>query len=109
MVLQSFAWARMISQAARHDSLGTAVAKAFDGKHPCELCLAIKKGRSAEKKSDQEAPGWRLEGVLVSMQFVPPPPARYPFVLAGNPAPDPRSESPPTPPPRCSGYPRRSC
>ena len=47
LVLQSFAWARMIHDYSQQESLGSAIAKTFDGKHPCELCLTIQTGPAA--------------------------------------------------------------
>jgi hypothetical protein len=100
MMLQSFAWARMLSQAAQRDSWGVAVTKTFDGHHPCELCLAIQKGRNSEKKSDQEKPPLKLEGLLAENWWLPRPVAAYPRISASWKFMDGWSEPPPIPPPR---------
>ena len=42
-VLQTFAWAKMAVQFAQHDSLSASLQKTFDGKHPCKMCLRLKK------------------------------------------------------------------
>ena len=42
-VLQTFAWAKMAVQFAQHDSLSASLQKTFDGKHPCKMCLKLKK------------------------------------------------------------------
>lgn len=49
-VLQSIAWARMISQYAQQESLGGALAKTFDGNHPCPMCRAIQQGQQQERQ-----------------------------------------------------------
>ncbi|MBL9173602.1 MAG: hypothetical protein JNL10_08715 [Verrucomicrobiales bacterium] len=48
-LLQSVAWAGMIARYAQEDSLSTALAKTFDGRHACKLCRIVEAGRSAEK------------------------------------------------------------
>ena len=42
LVLQSVAWGRMIADFSQEDSIGTAIAKTFSGKHPCSMCLQIR-------------------------------------------------------------------
>jgi hypothetical protein len=100
MVLQSFAWARMVREASRHDSFATALARTFDSKHPCELCIAIQKGKASEKKSDQEKPASKIEGFLPTNEFTLNPEAMYPQVVSVSRRLLMWSEPPPTPPPR---------
>jgi hypothetical protein len=58
LVLQSVAWAGMFVRFAREDPIGTALAKTFDGQHPCPLCRKVQEGRRSEQ---QEQPMLRLE------------------------------------------------
>jgi hypothetical protein len=61
-MLQSVAWAGMLINNLRHDSLQTAVEQTFDGKHACPLCRAIAAAKkSSEKKSDVEIKITRFE------------------------------------------------
>ena len=48
-LLQSVAWAGMVVRYSQEDSLSTALAKTFDGRHSCKLCRIVQEGRSAEK------------------------------------------------------------
>lgn len=50
--LQSTAWTLMLIENAKKESLAQALAKTFDGAHPCSLCRGIEKGRMAEKALD---------------------------------------------------------
>ncbi|HVC09310.1 MAG TPA: hypothetical protein VNH15_05170 [Elusimicrobiota bacterium] len=42
-LLQTFAWGRMAWRYSRTHSAQRAMAMTFDGKHPCSLCLKIRK------------------------------------------------------------------
>ena len=42
----------MIVDNAKQGSLCHAIARTFDGVHPCSLCHIVNKGKTAEKKSD---------------------------------------------------------
>jgi len=50
-VLQSVAWARMIVVYARDHPLAEAIARTFDGQHPCKMCRQIQAGRQAEEQA----------------------------------------------------------
>ena len=60
-VLQSAAWAGMLVNNLRTQSLADAVTRTFDGQHPCPLCKAIESGKKSEKKSEIEAKATRIE------------------------------------------------
>ena len=49
--LQSIAWTTMLVDYARNYSLEEALAKTFDGQHPCSLCHAVQAGTKSEQKS----------------------------------------------------------
>ncbi len=50
--LQSVAWAGMLLSYSHSGSIASAVEMTFDGRHPCPLCQAIKKGEQNGKKQD---------------------------------------------------------
>ena len=49
--LQSVAWMGMVVSYSHDATVGEALVKTFDGKHPCPLCQAIAKGKKSEKQS----------------------------------------------------------
>jgi hypothetical protein len=97
---QSLAWTSMLADNLRHDSLAQAVARTFDGNHPCCLCKAIAAGKKSEKKNESTPSAKSLEF----------PPAPDDLTLIGPPgvALEPPGDlfadalvtAPPTPPPR---------
>jgi hypothetical protein len=99
---QSLAWTSMLADNLCSVSLGQAVTRTFDGRHPCPLCKAIAEGKKSEKKS-QATPCFKtFEFPPATEDFVLTPPARFasPFpalLLART-----LFETPPTPPPRCN-------
>lgn len=106
LVLQSFAWARMIHEFSKQGSLRSAIAMTFDGKHPCNLCLTIQNGRQQEQTENKEMPRTgrdkpfellcdaRRAGIplppMAATQAVPTVPRGHTDFI----------ESPPAPPPR---------
>jgi len=98
--LQSFAWARMLADNARVAPLSEAIEKTFDGKHPCELCKCIAKGRHSEKKSDTQVEVKKLEFLRQSVALVIASPTH--FMLSGEREifPSSLTQTPPVPPPR---------
>lgn len=60
-VLQTIAWARMIVTYAQHDSLGTALTKTFDGRHPCALCLQIRHEQQEDQHKGGQLPSEKPE------------------------------------------------
>ena len=106
LALQTVAWSRMIVDFSQHDSLGTAIAKTFDGKHPCPMCLKIRQGMHQQKQQQQKEP-WlkteKLPEVVWQLRCLTAPPVptaphheqpTVPVLLTDF------SEPPPTPPPR---------
>ncbi len=72
MLLQSAAWAGMLVNHLRSQSLATAVSQTFDGEHPCAMCKAIQKQKSSEKKSDFDIKPTRIDLLNVgSIKIVP--------------------------------------
>ena len=52
-MLQGVAWTAMVHDFSRTTSLGEAVSKTFDGKHPCSLCNKITKAKNSETSEDR--------------------------------------------------------
>lgn len=99
-VLQTAAWAGMLATNLRRLSVSDAVARTFDGRHPCPLCKAIAAQQKSEKKSELSPSPLKMEyvstaetSVLLFPAFVPP----APLAAVGAKSLFPR---PPTPPPR---------
>lgn len=49
LALQSLAWTQMLLNYSREAELSVAVAKTFDGQHPCGLCQTIAQGKKSER------------------------------------------------------------
>ncbi|MBL9137530.1 MAG: hypothetical protein JNK85_16780 [Verrucomicrobiales bacterium] len=49
--LQAVAWTRMLAGFSQSMPIGQAITQTLDGLHPCTLCLAIRRGREAERKT----------------------------------------------------------
>jgi hypothetical protein len=66
-LLQTVAWAGMLFAYSCDASFQEALARTFDGRHPCPLCKVIQTGRAEQKKQEQQQvkPGTRLEPGLV--------------------------------------------
>ena len=99
-LLQSVAWGSMIVKFSQQECLTEAVAKTFDGDHPCGLCKHIQKAQSSEKKNDIQPAGIKTDLICATRTIVfVPRSADFDFaafraqfsILA---------HSPPTPPPR---------
>ncbi|HZQ47808.1 MAG TPA: hypothetical protein VFC07_12390, partial [Verrucomicrobiae bacterium] len=100
MLLQTVAWTTMLADNLHSSSFHDAVAKTFDGKHPCRLCKAVAAGKKSEQKSEFTPQVQKLEF---------PPAKENPILIAPPsfqllPESDSFAESsppqPPTPPPR---------
>jgi hypothetical protein len=100
-LLQSFAWVTMFIDYSQEAPISVAVAKTFDGAHPCGLCKMVSKGKASEKKQDAIKVKTKVDFWIAShetnllptascdMQFV----TAEVSILA-------RADSPPVPPPR---------
>lgn len=101
-MLQAVAWTRMLVEFSQSMPLREAVTRTFDGRHPCALCLEVRRGRQAESET--------IPGVVrptVKLEFVLPKPISPLLHMLENPvvvlreahAPA-RFEDPPKPRPR---------
>jgi hypothetical protein len=98
--LQSVAWTNMLVCYSQKEPLREAIAKTFDGAHPCSLCHAVSAGNKSEKKADQQTFS-TIEMVLPNAIAKVSPPAaqdrqfvREDFLVQKRPI------APPSPPPR---------
>jgi hypothetical protein len=66
LLLQSVAWGGMIMEYARADGIASAVGTVLDGRHPCDLCKQIQKGRSKEQKPEAPVNTSRFEFFLIA-------------------------------------------
>ncbi len=101
-VLQSVAWLGMVVTYAQEDSsLAGAVAKTFDGQHPCDLCEVVKTGRAVDRDHDITKRVIKMEVVLIAHCELLLPRVtttrlkEHPVVFSGR-----LADSVPTPPPR---------
>ena len=69
-VLQTVAWADMLAKNLQTDSVEAAIAKTFDGSHPCKLCKQISAGKASEKKSEVPFQIKKLEFISERPAFV---------------------------------------
>lgn len=73
-LFQSVAWVTMVVDYSQNGTLFEALAKTFDGKHPCNLCRQIAKGKQSEKKPDTRPGRAKLEFSHARTTFVFTPP-----------------------------------
>jgi hypothetical protein len=72
-LLQGVAWTRMLVDYSSKESLSEAVAKTFDGEHPCEMCKMVKKTKSDEEKKPLVKTEMKLDITLPVPVKVPVP------------------------------------
>jgi hypothetical protein len=72
--LQSIAWAKMVVTYSQHCSFGAAIAKTFDGDHPCDLCKHIGKAQQTEKKRDSQQSLNKTDFICTTRRVVLLPP-----------------------------------
>jgi hypothetical protein len=99
-LLQSIAWAGMIVSYAQTSTLKVALAKTFDGKHPCLLCKQIDQGKRSEKQSDRQIEGKEFEFISDRQNFVFAAPTCFHLLPSFEASAVSRPVRPPVPPPR---------
>jgi hypothetical protein len=100
LALQSVAWTTMLVTNACHVRLGAAVARTFDGAHPCDLCHVVAEGKKSEKKSEVLPTVAKMDLICTTRVLSCLPPwVHYEFAGIGFSIPE-RSLAPPAPPPR---------
>ncbi len=90
----------MLVANVRHSALTEAVAKTFDGSHPCDLCHFVSTGKKSEKKSDVLPASAKMD-LFCTQAAVALPPASvdYEYVVC-HAVGQALTLAPPTPPPR---------
>ena len=99
-LLQSVAWVGMVVSYSQSAPIAEALAKTFDGKHPCKLCKLVDAGKQTEQKQESQKTSAKVEFFFVSSPLMLHAPVLdllpvFSFRLITT-----RGESPPTPPPR---------
>ncbi len=102
VALQSVAWFGMAVTYSRTDSLEVALQKTFDGRHPCELCKTVEEGRKTEQKQATLKVETKFEFFFTQQAVTLPLPATENNFVPFHAFHSSRSDSPPTPPPRCA-------
>jgi hypothetical protein len=82
--LQSVAWTAMLADNLHSGSLGDAVAKTFDGQHPCCLCQAIAAGKQSERKNEFSFQSQKLEFPPLTEKIILIPPSRFQLLPLEN-------------------------
>jgi hypothetical protein len=97
--LQSIAWTTMVLEYSKDAPFTEALAKTFDGQHPCSLCRAVQTGKKSEQKNNV-----RVVTKIDLYCAASANPRIHEFLPFDYPAdatpPIARATSPPTPPPR---------
>jgi hypothetical protein len=97
---QSVAWMGMVISYSQDAPFKEALAKTFDGKHPCPLCKVVAEGKKSEKKSEATLSLKKFEGLNQVLAIVISPPASFPAIEAQEVFPEALAHAPPIPPPR---------
>ena len=98
--LQVVAWTGMVVTYSQTAPVYEAVAKTFDGQHPCKLCKVIAKGKQAERKTEYKLELNKFEFRFVAVVYIFQAPSSFWLVTEGNDEANALSYSPPVPPPR---------
>lgn len=88
-LLQGIAWTTMVRDFAKTESLGAALEKTFDGKHPCSLCKKISQTGSAQKDSAPAPTKIKLSEFIAHPQRLLAPPSPKPFSYPAAPTNEP--------------------
>jgi hypothetical protein len=90
----------MLVANACHAPLSEAVAKTFDGAHPCSLCHAVNAGKKSEKKSDLQSTTYKIDMICSARPIrLLRPFVSFEYVTTIFNSSD-SGDSPPVPPPR---------
>ena len=61
VLLQTYAWATMLTDRIPEQGLSVAISTTFDGEHPCEHCLAAQDLQLDKQESNDTAPRQQLQ------------------------------------------------
>ena len=99
-LLQTVAWTTMLANNLHSGNIQQAMAKTFDGDHPCSLCKAIAAAKKSEQKKEISFEKQKLEFPPVQENLVLIAPSRLEHFPQKNSSFESVSQKPPTPPPR---------
>jgi hypothetical protein len=99
-LLQTVAWTSMLADNLQSGSFQTAMARTFDGQHPCNLCRAIAAGKNSEQKNQFSLQKQKLDFPPLQNSFALIAPSRPEFSLPAVGFVEAAPPAPPTPPPR---------
>lgn len=101
LALQTVAWTRMLVDYSKNQSIAAAVADTFSGERPCEMCVSIEKGKTAEQKEEATTSALaKIEAALVGDTMLVIPARRDGFELSAFFHWNSLLLTPPTPPPK---------
>jgi len=100
MFLQSAAWVGMAVSYSQDSSFKEALAKTFDGRHPCKLCKFVAEAKKSEKKQETQKVETKFDLLCAAKPFSLFPPRLVPLRPSPTLVTGGRSDAPPTPPPR---------
>ena len=69
-LLQVVAWTGMVVTYSQTASMPEAVAKTFDGQHPCKLCKGIAKAKKGEQQNEYKFEPGKFEFRFVTSVFI---------------------------------------
>jgi hypothetical protein len=99
-LLQTVAWTAMLADNLRQGSVCHALARTFDGNHPCCLCKAIAAGKKSDKKKDPRLQFKKLECPPAQFYAALTAPFRVELAPWTRVFPKSPARRPPSPPPR---------
>ena len=100
IALQSLAWTTMLMDYSKRAPLCQAIARTFDGAHPCSLCHIVATGKASEKKSDVQSSVPKIDIICVARVIrLISPVALFEYALRDFCVSE-IEHSPPVPPPR---------
>jgi hypothetical protein len=99
-LLQSVAWTGMVIRYSQDGTVTEAVAKTFDGHHPCGLCKEIARGKKSEKKAEYGVKLGKLKFCYAPVVFLFKRPSAFWRIASRSEVAEPLTYAPPVPPPR---------
>lgn len=99
-VLQSVAWVSMLVNYSAESSFAEAVVKTFDGKHPCQICVAVDAGKKSEREQQKLKSLDKADWLIPETALALFRPASKPVAIPEELSLLSFVTSPPTPPPR---------
>ena len=94
------AWTEMVISYSQQGPVVEAVAKTFDGHHPCDLCKQIARSKRSEKKAEYKFEWGKLKFPYTSWALVFTHPGATRVIVRPDDLPEMLTHAPPVPPPR---------